>query len=118
MARKGGNPDIAKHGFKKGDPRINRSGRRIPPQQKLFAEMMGSIDFNDMQASELGQVVAAMLKEAKSGRNKVAAAKEIFERVWGKTAIKVIDQREDIDPDAPKSEATHTVIFKRMSKKP
>lgn len=85
MARKGGNPDIAKHGFKKGDPRINRTGlqKRTPKLKALMDLLLGSDDDN-IEKSEVALIIKELIKEAKNGRNKVAAAKEILDRIYGK----------------------------------
>jgi hypothetical protein len=88
MARKGGNPNIQKHGFKKGDPNINRKGRpkQLPVLKMLMAELLGHTDEGNMSDSEIAEVVKALIRTAKSTSNpgQVAAAKEIMERAFGK----------------------------------
>lgn len=88
MARKGGNPDLAKYQFKKGDPRINRTGlqKKTPLLKKLMDELLGHTEEEEMTDSELALVVKALIAEAKTGKMKTMAAKEILDRVYGKPA--------------------------------
>ena len=90
MARKGGNPDIAKHGFKKGDPRINRKGapKKLPKLRALMRELLGHEEGTDISESPIGKIVQAMVDEVTKktpGANRVGAAKEILDRVYGKS---------------------------------
>lgn len=88
MAKRKGNPDIAKYGFKKGDPRINRSGanRKLPVLKELMSRLLGHTNEEDMTQSEIAQIVEAMISTAKNKSNplQMAAAKEIMERAFGK----------------------------------
>jgi len=91
--RPGGNPNIAKHGFKKGDPRINRKGapKKIPILKALLDELLGVPDGKDLTDSEMAKVIQAMIgtAKAKSNKNQIAAAKELLERAFGKVATKI-----------------------------
>lgn len=80
--------------FVKGDPRINYKGRPkvLPLQKALMQALLGHTKEEDMSKSEIAQVVTALIKEAKTGMNKVAAAKELMERAWGK--VKVMEEEE------------------------
>ena len=108
--RKGGNPDIAKHGFKKGDPRINRKGapKKTPLLKALMDEMLGGVDENDLTKSEIAEVVKALITEAKYGKMKVLAAKEILDRVYGRA-----EQSIKVDVPPPTIQWNETKTYKK-----
>lgn len=101
MARKGGNPNIAKHGFKKGfDPKRNLKGapKKTPLLETLMSEIMGVEDGKQLTDSNIGKMVKAMFETAtdKKNRNQAAMAKEILDRMFGKA-------RQTIDVNASAS---------------
>lgn len=79
-----GNPDIAKHGFKKGDPRINRKGqpRKLPGLDALLKEKLGNDDGSAMTDSEAGEIIDALIARAKKGDTR--AAEILLDRGYGK----------------------------------
>lgn len=90
MGGKGSNGSKNLVHFKKGhDPRRNLKGRpkALPSQKKLFEALLGVHEGEDLTKSAIAQIVNALVDEVKSkkpGAQRVAAAKEIFERIWGK----------------------------------
>ena len=91
--RKGGNPNLWKSGFKKGDPRINRKGapKKMPAMKLLMEALLGSVD-GDITKSRIADVVESLIDETKNrrlGSQRVMAAKELLERAYGK--VKAVD---------------------------
>lgn len=91
-----GNKNFGKqHGFKKGDPRINRHGapKKLPKLKELMEQIVGHTDPSKLEKSELGLVVKAILKRAKKGD--VRAAELIMDRTFGK-ALQSLNFKGDI----------------------
>jgi hypothetical protein len=87
--RKGGNPDIKKTAFKKGDPRINRKGapKRVIKLRLLMQELLGRSQGQSIADSPMAEIVKALIEETKNnrpGNQRVAAAKELLDRVYGR----------------------------------
>jgi hypothetical protein len=84
-----GNKNLGKkHGFKKGDPRINRNGapKKLPVLKELMRQVLGH-DGQDLTKSEMGKVIKALAETAKQKGQKIPqimAAKELMDRVFGK----------------------------------
>lgn len=96
MARAGGNPNIAKSGFKKGDPRINRKGppKKLPKLKDLMIELLGHSDPSKMDRSEIALITKALIKKAKKGSER--AADILYDRAFGRVV-----QSMDIKTDLP-----------------
>lgn len=75
-----GNPDIAQHGFKKGQSG-NPNGRpkKIPELDKLLAEVLGE-EKNGLTAAQA--ILKALL--AKAAKGDVRAAEVLLDRAYGK----------------------------------
>lgn len=104
------------HQFKKDvdgvkDPRIHRTGapKKIVRQQKLFEAIFGIQDGEPLDESKIGLIIKALATEATTGRNKVAAAKELLDRMYGKVADKIV-----YEDSEEKKDVQHTVVFKKM----
>lgn len=100
-SRKRGNPNIAqeslKHDtrFKKGDPRTieiaRKGGRRLPKLKDLMDALLGGAEGETLEETPIGQIVQALVKEVKNqklGAQRVAAAKEVLDRAFGKVRDK------------------------------
>ena len=76
--------------FKKGDPRINRNGR------KSVTRAEWSVKFNDLLAEELppNEAVKVLIKAYKAGRP--WAIQEVLERLMGKVT-QPIDHSGEVD---------------------
>lgn len=102
--------DVSKHGFKKGDPRINRKGapRKMPILKALMTELLGTKEGQDMTKSELGNIAKAMIATAKNKKsfNQMNATKEILDRVFGK----VKSEGEDGGPMAGELHVNVTIV--------
>lgn len=88
--------------FTKGDPRINRKGRpkQMPAMKALFDALLAPGEGEDITKSRIAQVVEAMISETKNkkrGNQRVAAGKEILDRVFGK----VKSESEQAPPPPP-----------------
>lgn len=83
-----GNKNLGKqHGFKKGDPRINRKGapKKLPKLKALMDALLGGNE-DDVEDTPMAEIVRSLIEETKKKTNplRVAAAKEILDRAYGK----------------------------------
>jgi hypothetical protein len=102
MANRKGNPDIAKHGFKKGaEWKGNAKGapKKLPRLKALMDAMLGGSG-EDITKTPIAKVVEALIAETKNkslGAQRTQAAKELLERAFGKAKpINDIEQEEPI----------------------
>lgn len=90
MARKGGNPELKKHHFKKGfDPNRNLHGapKKLPRLKALMEALLGGEENGDPAKTPIAEIVTALVTETKNqklGAQRVQAAKELLERAYGK----------------------------------
>lgn len=73
--------------FVKGDPRINREGRKksLPKLEEVLREVLGGFDLED---SGIQEVVKNIFEQAKDKKNRraVNAAAMLLDRAYGKAA--------------------------------
>ncbi len=85
--------------FVKGDPRINRKGapKKVVRLQKLMSEILGTEPGEPIKESDLGKIIVGLVTSAQAGN--VLAAKEILDRLYGRSSQVVRLEKEDDDKD-------------------
>lgn len=106
MAKRGrkkgtGNPDFGtKYKFQKGDPRINRAGRKVSPLKKIMSDLLLTSDDDDK--TELAEMLRELFKMAKNAnhQHQLAAIREVLDRLYGKPkqSIELTGDEEPVQP--------------------
>lgn len=96
-----------KYRWKKGDPRASEAGKKsakkLPALRALMTALLGGEDGTPPEQTPMAEIVRALIKETKNtkiGAQRVAAAKEVLDRAFGK--VKDADKMEEGESEAKK----------------